>query len=89
MENDLSFLHRNVTVCNNKRKWKGYAETAEEKNIRKRRQLKNAHYWVQEKQENLINTQRRKIERTLDQNLNESYGDLVNILIDLEPSESF
>ena len=39
-----------------------------------------------EKQENLDNTQSRKTKKDLDRNSNESHEDLVNILIDLEPS---
>ena len=39
-----------------------------------------------EKQENLDNTQSRKTKKDLDLNFNESDEDLVNILIDLEPS---
>ena len=42
-----------------------------------------------EKQENLEYTQKRKAQKTLDRNLNENDGDLVNILIDLEQSKSF
>ena len=39
-----------------------------------------------EKQENLDNTQSRKTKKDLDRKFNESDEDLVNILIDLEPS---
>ena len=39
-----------------------------------------------EKRENLDNTQSRKTKKDLDRNINESDKDLVNILIDLEPS---
>ena len=39
-----------------------------------------------EKQENLDNTQSRKTKKDLDRNSNESHEDLVNNLIDLEPS---
>ena len=42
-----------------------------------------------EKQENLEYTQKRKAQKTLDWNLNENDGYLVNILIDLEQSKSF
>ena len=39
-----------------------------------------------EKQENLDNTQSRKPKKDLDRNFNENDEDLVNILINLEPS---
>ena len=46
--NDSSSLHRNVTVCKNKRKRKSYMEIDREK-ISEKRQAKNVCYWVQEK----------------------------------------
>ena len=56
------------------------------KNIRKkRRQAKNACYWVQEKWWE-SGKQNRNTKIDLFQNFNESDEDLVNILIDLKPS---
>ena len=91
--NDSSSLYRNVTVRKNKRKRKSYAEIVKEK-ISERKGDKQKTLAIEykkndDKQENLDNTQSRKTKKTLDRNLNESDEDLVNILIDLEPSESF
>ena len=91
--NDSSSLYRNVTVRKNKRKRKSYAEIVKEK-ISERKGDKQKTLAIEykkndDKQENLGNTQSRKTKKTLDRNLNESDEDLVNILIDLEPSESF
>ena len=91
--NDSSSLFRNVTVRKNKRKRKSYAEIVKEK-ISERKGDKQKTLAIEykkndDKQENLDNTQSRKTKKTLDRNLNESDEDLVNILIDLEPSESF
>ena len=91
--NDSSSLYRNVTVRKNKRKRKSYAEIVKEK-ISERKGDKQKTLAIEykkndDKQENLDNTQSRKTKKTLDRNLNESDEDLVNILIDLKPSESF
>ena len=88
--NDSSSLYRNVTVRKNKRKRKRYAEIVKEK-ISERKGDKQKTLAIEykkndDKQENLDNTQSRKTKKALYRNFNESDEDLVNILIDLEPS---
>ena len=88
--NDLSSLHRNTTVCKNKRKRKSYTETVKEKILErkghKQKMLAIEYNKSDDKQENLDNIQSRKTKKTLDRNFNESDENLVNIQIDLEPS---
>ena len=79
-----------MTVSKNKRKTKRYVEIVKEK-ISERKGDKQKTLAVEykkndDKQENLDNTQSRKTKKVLDRNFNESDEDLVNILIDLEPS---
>ena len=81
---------RNVTARKNKGKKKSYAEIVKEKISERKGDKQNVlaieYKKNDEKQENVDNPQNRKTKIDLDQNFDESDEDLVNILIDSEPS---
>ena len=74
----------------NKRKKKSYADIVKEKiserKMDKQKTLAIEYKKNDEKQENLDKTQSRKTKKNLDRYFNESDENIVNILIDLEPS---
>ena len=88
--NDSSSLRRTVTARKNKRKKESYAEVVKDK-ISERKGDKEKTLAIKynkndDEQENVDDTQTRNSKIDLDQNFDDSDEDLVDILIDLEPS---